>query len=708
MSNTTVPTSFTGLMDSIDKSKHRLAPVYEAVTNSLEAIFQKQKENGYKEGEKPEITITFNYAGLLKRERLDFITITDNGLGFNDKNYSRFQTLLDKTKGYNNRGSGRIQYVHRFSRVDVESYYFEDGKHFKRSFSCNASQFIYNPKNEPDTKNHPSGATVTLMPGDKLEKDQEYYDNLQITDIVKDLKRHFLLRFYLKENGAPPDIKIVFTQNSELIGEPVTLKPEDMPQPTETGDITVSYLKLRNPAANEIEWQTVPDKDETLHWAHFKLSDDDLDRNAVYLCSKGVSVAPLSYEGLKKTESVDGYRFLTAFYGDVLNKEENVSHSVDSFRFPDQKQIESGLREQRDCLRDDEEFLFFDTIKQGVKDTLPRIYKDLVQLKTQQDHRIEDLAREHGISLEIARKVKDKIGLDDTEDKIADILYEAQSKSFSKENQKIRKIYKAIEELNPHDDHYQSMLEERSSELLEMIPARNKDELGRYIIRRDIVASLIKRLAEAQLASNSNDEAILHNALFRKNKTTDETDNDLWFLDEELLHFKGASDKRLVDIEYEGKKILIQNIDENKLNEMGINKSHLDKKPDVLLFPEEEKAVLIEFKAPRVPIDEHLLQLKNYCALLANFSNPQFGFKQFHAFYIGEKMTPLFMKTHGYIQSCNGDLWYKDDAVYCEQDDRNIDLRIEVMTFLHLSKRASVRNKSFADKLGLRELLKDK
>ena len=69
-------------------------------------------------------------------------------------------------------------------------------------------------------------------------------------------------------------------------------------------------------------------------------------------------------------------------------------------------------------------------IKQGIKDTLPHIYKDLVQLKTQQDQRVEELAREHGISLEIARKVKDKIGLDDTEDKIADMLYEAQSKSF--------------------------------------------------------------------------------------------------------------------------------------------------------------------------------------------------------------------------------------------------------------------------------------
>lgn len=61
MANTIVNTSFQGLMDSIKKSKYPLAPVYEAITNSLEAIFQKD----HKEGEKLEITVTFDFAGIL-------------------------------------------------------------------------------------------------------------------------------------------------------------------------------------------------------------------------------------------------------------------------------------------------------------------------------------------------------------------------------------------------------------------------------------------------------------------------------------------------------------------------------------------------------------------------------------------------------------------------------------------------------------------
>jgi hypothetical protein len=120
MSNAVVQTSFSGLMDSIKKSKYPLAPVYEAITNSLEAIFQKI----YQENESPEITVIFDFTGLLEKEAtFSSVTVLDNGVGFNDDNYKRFQTLLDKSKGYNNRGSGRIQYVHRFKKIEVESYF---------------------------------------------------------------------------------------------------------------------------------------------------------------------------------------------------------------------------------------------------------------------------------------------------------------------------------------------------------------------------------------------------------------------------------------------------------------------------------------------------------------------------------------------------------------------------------------------------------
>ena len=135
-----------------------------------------------------------------------------------------------------------------------------------------------------------------------------------------------------------------------------------MPQPTETGSVIVSCVKLRDVHSDDIEWKAVIGKEQILKWAHFKLAEKDLSNNAVWLCSKGVTVTHLNYDGITKYESVKGFRYLTAFYGDILDKESNVSDSVDSFQFPDKRKGEEEIKEG-DLYRTNEEFLFFDDIK---------------------------------------------------------------------------------------------------------------------------------------------------------------------------------------------------------------------------------------------------------------------------------------------------------------------------------------------------------
>lgn len=346
MSEMVVKTVFKSLMESIKKSRYALAPLHEAISNSLEAILQM---NDFAEGEKPEINITFDFTGLLEdKKSLSHITVQDNGLGFDAQNFSRFETLLDKTKGYNNRGSGRIQFVHRFDRVDVTSFYIEAGQHFKRSFSCSAVRFVFDHRNTADTARHKSGSTVTFHVGAALERDKPYFDSLEMADIIHDLKRLIMLRYYLEsknEKNKAPVINVVFKKNGK-VSSSVSIAPEDMPAPADTGSIKVQYHQLRNiNDPTNVEWVTVPEKEETLEWAHFKLSENDLASNGVWLCSKGVTVSPIYYEGINKHETVNGKRFLTAFYGPALDEPNSVSASVDSFEFPDQKDVESKIRE---------------------------------------------------------------------------------------------------------------------------------------------------------------------------------------------------------------------------------------------------------------------------------------------------------------------------------------------------------------------------
>ena len=704
-----VNTSFQGLMDSFKKSKYPLAPVYEAITNALEAIFQKE----YKNSEKPEITITFDFAGLLEGQPLNYISVKDNGIGFNTANFNRFETLLDKSKGYNNRGSGRIQYFHRFGRINIESYYEESGKYYKRSFSCNTGQFTYDRKNETDEEKHSSGTIVTMLCGDALGNDKEYYDSLKITDIISDLKRHFLLRFYLdveEGKGKAPIINIIFSKNPEK-QEINTVKPEDMPKPSSKGEVKVSYLKLKDPKSKDIEWQPIADKDETVKWAHFKLADNDLSHNAVYLCSKGISVEPISYDAIKKNEAISGHHYLTVFYGDVLNKDTNVNDAVDSFCFPDKKYVEECIKEG-DLYLPNQEFLFYDTIKEEVNEVIPTIYKDIINLKQTQDAAIEEIARRHGISLEIALKAK--INLSDNEQKITEKLYKAQAKYLSEENQKIRKIFNELNKLNPTSENYQKELEDKSKELLGMIPRQNQEELGRYVIRREMVAEVLKKILAQELdyqkekageGKKKDKEGLIHDLIFKRKRKNSDPLNDLWILSEEYVHFDGCSDLPLNKIEYAKDKKLLKNISQEQFTKYGLKDL---RRPDIFLYAEEGKCVIIELKQPLEDLSNHLNQMTKYCNLIANFS--EIKIEKFYCYLIGENISPNDLPGD-YDSTVSGD-WIKTNLPIRSFEEGKEDVRIassqiEVIKLSSIHARANRRNKSFADKLGLRELLKE-
>lgn len=116
------------------------------------------------------------------------------------------------------------------------------------------------------------------------------------------------------------DPNIVFLRNEKLLSTD-TVRPEDAPKPQASGKIKVSYVKIKDQKSNDIEWVPVPKRAELLTWAHFKLPENDLEQNGIYLCSKDVPVEQIPAGNIKKSEAVDGHRYLTAFYGDVLDKD---------------------------------------------------------------------------------------------------------------------------------------------------------------------------------------------------------------------------------------------------------------------------------------------------------------------------------------------------------------------------------------------------
>lgn len=705
MENATAPINLKGAMGLIKKSKYPLAPVYEATTNSLEAIAQKQ----YGRDEERVIEVKFYFSGLVDEiKNLQRIDIYDNGIGFNDENYERFRTLLDNSKGYNNRGSGRIQYLHRVDRVEVESFFEKEGRIYKRDFSCDNQDYITNHNCEISGESTHTGTTISLIGFNFSEEEQAFFDELKIQDIKNDIKKKFLLRFHLgkeKEDLTVPTIKISFLKNEDEVGTE-TISAEDIPSPQEHGDIDISYVKVKDQKADEIEWVAVPEKKETLHWAHFKLPEAELEENGVYLCSKDVPVEDLPFKEVKKKESVDGNRYITCVYGGILDNEEYVSHSVDSFTFPDQKETEKALKQ--DLFFDPEkEFLFSDDIKREVNKVISRVYGDVFKLREEKDEQINAIAKAHGIPTEIAQTAN--IQLTDDEQKITDKIYRKQAEHQSRENQKIKKLYESLDELNPTAENYQAELTKRTSELLELIPQRNQEELSRYVIRREMVTHILRLILDNALSdqnqkgankSRKDNEGLIHDLIFkRKSKDTGEL-NDLWILNEEYIHFDGCSELPLNQIEYsEGKKLLPE--PDETLEKHGVNRTL--RRPDIFLYPDEGKCVLIELKAPDVDLTDHLNQLFKYCKMIANFATPKID--KFYCYLIGENISQIDIPDE-YNKTVYDD-WVKVYSPINSVEMGKEDIRIgsiytEVIKLSSIYTRAHRRNKSFADKLGIR------
>lgn len=128
----------------------------------------------------------------------------------------------------------------------------------------------------------------------------------------------------------------------------------------------------------------------------------------------------------------------------------------------------------------------------------------------------------------------------------------------------------------------------------------------------------------------------------------------------------------------------------------------LEKRPDIFLFPEEGKCILIEFKAPGVDVSLHLDQLPKYAKLIANYSKKKIT--QFYGYLIGENINRLDIPDR-YNRAVYSGYWFNPSEIIKDlnTDFPIADLYQEIIPFSTIASRAEMRNRSFAEKLGIEE-----
>lgn len=687
--------SFVGVLHDIKKSKTALQPIFECFTNALEAI--KIKQNTAK-SHKGEITIRINASETtFQSTELNGISITDNGIGFNDEEFKRFNTFKLTNKGFKNLGSGRIQYVHYFDTTTIKSVFEQGGKFFEREFVVSKREdflkqnAIVKHRICKESSESTTGTTVTFS---TLLENSGVYNDLNENTIKEKLLERYI-HYFCYNKTKLPKIKIEFYVQSVLKGES-TISQIDIPSIDKTKTIPLQYSKKSKKGIDKI------DKTEDFTIDAFKVSKNLLKENKLNLVSKGEVIEVneenkpfIHLENLASNENVKGYKYVFLVSSNFIDERDTNVRGVIKIYTKDEFFKNAFAKEEEVLLED---------IQDEVNKSIDSMYPEIEEVKQKHQEGFAKLKEMFFLDDDTAKEIS--VSINDSETDILKKFYEAEAKKAASMDAAIKESIDNLEKLDTRNPNYVEELEKEINRLVRSIPLQNKKTLTHYVARRklvlDLLDKILSRKLQVQQQKENYDEALIHNLLFQKGSTNTEN-SDLWIINEDFIYFKGSSEKQLSQLEIDGQKVFKDKFTEEEeryLTSLGENRKI--KRPDVLLFPEEGKCIIIEFKAPHVNASDHLTQIDRYANLIRNYTEDKFQITTFYGYLLGESIEPrdVLGTVSRYEHSYQFDYLYRPAENVIGFDGRtNGSIYTEVIKYTTLLERAKQRNKIFIEKL---------
>lgn len=680
-----------------------LQPVFEAFMNAWEAILDRFSEEHFKNGS---IKIKVYYLkNLFSKENgghdFEKIVVSDNGVGLDHNSYQRLINLRDDTKRHSNLGTGRIQYLHFFDHTTIDSIYKEDDQYKKRrvTLSKNEAFLRENAIMRLDEDNNSSETELQTevsfeMPLD--EKDKDFYSLLTVKELKEEIIKHFLSLF-CEYRTQLPKIHISIFEDKELKEEDDIIST-DIPNPDKEEELSIDYSTL-----NEKNKIVSAGHQEKFQLTAFKRPSSEIKQNAIYLVSKGATGVAIDVDSLQKKDEIDGNRYMFLLSGDYLDASDRDDRG--NIRLVSRQEF----KHQNEGSLFKEEVVLFDDIVDETNKNINRLYTELDSKNQKKNKTIDELQQMFLLNPVTVNKVRERIKNTDSEETILKAIYQADSEIEAKKDDAIRQQMEELKSITPDKtEDYQTRLKEKVDELITAIPLQNRTVLSKYVARRKLVLDLFDEILNKELESLKDgkriDEKLLHNLLFQQSSTSETPeDSDLWIINEEFIYFKGVSESRFEDIEYNGKKIFDKEFseeDKRYLNSLG--EKRLTKRPDVLLFPDEGKAIIIEFKAPDVNVSEHLTQIDFYASILLNYTIDELHLTTFYGYLIGEEIEDRDVRgrVSRFEYSPKFSYWFRpSEKVINFNNGPEGNLYTEVIKYSTLLERAKLRNQIFIDKL---------
>lgn len=679
---------FPAILEEIGKNNNLLQPLFEAFTNALEAIRQLKTDS---KTEKIKVKVYYDPELFEENRAMNKIVIEDTGIGFNDEEFQRFLTYKDNQKGYHNRGSGRLQYIQFFQTAEFESV-FREGDHFKmRKFVMSKNNkflqeraIVYLESYE-NVKSTGSSTSLTLRNLINA-KDKAAY-NITLENYKEEIIRHYI-QYFCANREQLPQITLEGYRGNELI-QTLHVSDADIPAVDSSMDFTLNYQSVI-----EGEYRQ-KNTSETFMLHAFKIPRNKFPKNILTLTSKGEIVDEKDFQlglvGLTPEDYLDNCRFLFL-----------VSSPYIDMRDGDLRGQLKIPRKGKEIDLFDEDVIFLDDIEQEAKATILQMYPEIARKAEDMANRLSSLKEMFLIEDDYMKG----IGIIDSEEKILEKVYMHESKKAAKKDAELKKQFDELLNLDPTAKDYDKSLNQIATSLAKEIPHQNRAALTHYVARRRLVLELfsqvLNRKLQMQKQKRNEDEKLLHNLLFAQ-RTGSPVESDLWVLNEDYILFKGVSESEVRNITINGEKIFKEDLTPEEEKFVNANREkRLTKRPDVLLFPAEEKCIIIEFKTPKTNVADHLAEINYYSSLILNLTKDKFPFKQFYGYLIGETLEPLDIRFNDsdFINAAHFDFSFRP-AKRIVGEFKNFDgtLYTEVIKYSTLLERAKARNRAFIDKL---------
>lgn len=674
----------------------------ELLSNAIDSFLIRKEEDPTAEPFKVNFSIELLQDDLLGERQNLKITCTDNGSGFNA---DRTKAFVTKDTSYKDdlgiagigqcKGSGRIQFLHFFKKLNIDSE-FKDGKKFKRrtlsvdhltkeinedSFQEHTSQ-----KNEYSTK-----LVLELIKDELIGK---LYASKGLDQIfsVENVRRHILVSFLqrfisLKDSLGDFQVYISFINQDEQ--QDAYLLPGDLPQITKFENVSIPYG----------DGVGADQQSENFSISHYKLSktEFDLRLNTVALCAKSSIVETITSRYLKSktliNNAIEGFYHVILIESNYFDR--CVNEQRDAFDIPREKDQGIILGEK----------LSFEDIYDYLDDSIESM---LSPPNWDKEEILGEIEKKFGVSPSMVNEAKIRLHYGDTEESVVKRVMGVYQDKVISGTSEILSIKNSILELDPNSDEYRNKLNDLAWTYTSSLKDVDVLNLSQLVVRRAAVLEVLESAINKGLVVQKNDggrrkdESIIHQIFFPMRSDTAETfDHDIWLLNEECQYFEYiSSDKPLSKISWDGEDLFFDSTIDKEIQE-ALKRNYdgnVAKRPDLAIFPKEGAAIVVEFKSLDENLDEHMGDLQEYANLLAAKSGGKL--KRVFGYLIGNKLNPNRMNAFKKFPSGRG--WFATLPIIEPDSGRVIgELYAEVLFYQDIVDRANKRLDVYRKRLNL-------